>query len=110
MKITLSPQRRDDLVTYERSNDSLMVNGELFDFSLVEEGDVLPRNAIQSEFFAGDVARVSGKLELTLILPNPANYSPLQAFPAPIIVTKNGLVELPKPLADTTKESVDEQY
>ena len=110
MKIFLSPQRRDDTLSVVRRGDLLVVNDEPFDLSAVEEGDILPRSAIESEWFAGDVTRVDGELELTLILPNPANFSQAQAFPAPITVTKNGPVEFPRPLADVTKESAHEQY
>ena len=110
MKIFLSPQRRDDTLSVVRRGDLLVVNDEPFDFSAVEEGDILPRSAIESEWFAGDVTRVNGELELTLILPNPSNFSPAQAFPVPITVTKNGLVVLPGSLADVTKEPAHEQY
>ena len=110
MKIFLSPQRRDDTLSVVRRGDLLIVNDEPFDFSAVGEGDILPRSAIESEWFAGDVTRVNGELELTLILPNPANFSQAQAFPAPITVTKNGPVEFPRPLADVTKEPAHEQY
>ena len=110
MKIFLSPQRRDDTLNVVRRGDLLVVNDEPFDFSAVGEGDILPRSAIESEWFAGDVTRVDGELELTLILPNPSNFSPAQAFPVPITVTKNGPVELPRPLADVTMEPAHEQY
>lgn len=108
MKIILSPQRRDDTVTYQKAGDVLTVNGEVFDFSKVEEGDVLPKEAIKSEWFSGDVTRISGELQLSLILPNPWNYSQAQAFPAPLFITKNGLLNLPKPLPQTLKEPVNE--
>ena len=110
MKIFLSPQRRDDTLNVVRRGDLLVVNDEPFDFSAVGEGDILPRSAIESEWFAGDVTRVNGELELTLILPNPANFSKAQAFPVPITVTKNGPVGLPGPLVDVTKEPAHEQY
>lgn len=103
MKIILSPQRRDDTVCYRKAGDTLSVDGEVFDFSRVEEGDVLPRDAIRSEWFAGDVTRINGELQLALILPNPWNYSQAQAFPVPLTVTKNGLVELPAPLPVVTE-------
>ncbi|WP_339474387.1 hypothetical protein [Pseudomonas sp. RL_5y_Pfl2_69] len=110
MKFTLSPQRRDDTVSYRKAGDTLSVDGEVFDFSKVGEGDILPRNAIKSEWFSGDVIRVNGELQLALILPNPWNYSQAQAFPVPITVTKNGLVELPGPLPVATEGATYEQY
>ena len=108
MKVTLSPQRRDDIVNYQKSGDTLLVNGEGFDFSKLEDGDVLPREAIKSEWFSGDVTRVDGELWLSLILPNPWNYSQAQAFPSPIQVTKNGLLDMPKSLPLPRQESVNE--
>ena len=42
MKIFLSPQRRDDTLSVVRRGDLLIVNDEPFDFSAVEEGDILP--------------------------------------------------------------------
>lgn len=108
MKIALSPQRRDDTVTYQIAGDVIIVNGKPFDFSKIEEGDVLPREAIKSEWFSGDVTRVDGELWLSLILPNPWNYSQAQAFPSLMRITKNGLLDLPKPLPQPLKEPVND--
>ena len=95
MKIFLSPQRRDDTLSVVRRGGLLIVNDEPFDFPAVEEGDILPRSAIESDWFAGDVTRVNGELELTLILPNPANFSQAQAFPVPLTITKMGQLSCP---------------
>lgn len=108
MKIALSPQRRDDTVNYQIAGDVIIVNGEPFDFSKIEEGDVLPREAIKTEWFSGDVTRVDGELWLSLILPNPWNYSQAQAFPSLMRITKNGLLDLPKPLPQPLKEPVND--
>jgi hypothetical protein len=98
MKITLSPQRRDDTLELHRSGDTLTVNGEAFDFSKLGEGDRLPAEAIASEWFAGPVTRIDGDLQLIILLPLPANYSPAQAFPEPLVLTGDGPVALPQPL------------
>ncbi|ALE88061.1 hypothetical protein [Pseudomonas versuta] len=100
MKIEFFPQRLDNVsVLYEIKGESVVIaNGEAFDFSKVEEGDFLPREAINSPWFMGSVTRVNGELALTLLLPNPINYSPEQAFPAPIVVKKSGPLVLPQPL------------
>ena len=95
MKIFLSPQRRDDTLSVVRRGGLLIVNDEPFDFPAVEEGDILPRSAIESDWFVGDVTRVNGELELTLILPNPANFSQAQAFPVPLTITKMGQLSFP---------------
>lgn len=98
MKINLSPQRRDDTLELSVAGAVLTVNGEPFDFSQMADGDTLPASAITSEWFMGDVHKSDGELELTLILPLPANYSPAQAFPVPLVITADGPVALPQPL------------
>ena len=108
MQIILSPQRRDDTVIYQTAGEVVIVNGEPFDFSKIEEGDVLPKEAIKSEWFSGGVTRINGELQLRLILPNPWNYSQAQALPSPIRVTKNGLLDLPKPLPLPRQEPANE--
>ncbi len=102
MIIFLSPQRRDDTLTVTKAGDMLVVNGESFDFSPVGEGDTLPMSAINSMWFAGDVSRADGELSITLMLPNPWNYSPEQAFPVPLQNVQDGAVALPKPLPSDT--------
>ena len=101
MKINLSPQRRDDAIEISRAGAVVTINGESFDFSQMADGDTLPVAAINSEWFAGDVHKADGELELTLILPLPVNYSPAQAFPAPLLVSADGPVTLPQPLPVT---------
>lgn len=98
MIINLSPQRRDDTLRAVRAGDSLAVNGEVFDFDKVAEGDTLPWAALGSGWFAGDVERIDGQLVVTLWLPNPWNYSPEQAFPVPLLNVPDGEVLFPRPL------------
>ena len=100
MKILLSPQRRDDTLEVTKYGDVLTVNGEPFDFSPVGEGDTLPREAIESMWFAGPVHRIGGELVLTLLFPNPWNYSQKQAFPVPLEDVPDGPVEFPGPLSE----------
>jgi len=98
MIIYLSPQRRDDTLAVNKAGDVLVVNGESFDFSPVGEGDTLPLFAINSMWFSGDVSRTGGELSITLLFPNPWNYSQEQAFPVPLLGVPDGDVVLPKPL------------
>ena len=100
MKIILSPQRRGSTLELIKQGSTLFVNGEAFDFSKIKDGDTLPRAAIKSDWFAGPVEMVDGELILTLIMPNPWNYSQEQAFPLPIEDVKDGVVPLPKPLPE----------
>lgn len=95
MIINLSPQRRDDALAILKSDDTLNINGLDFDFSGIEEGDLLPREAVGCEFLISDVERVNGDIVLTLILPNGANASQSARFPQPIINPPDGVVELP---------------
>lgn len=108
MILNLSPQRRDDALEVSRAGAVVTVNGEKFDFSQMADGDMLPTSAIASEWFVGDVHKAGGELELTLILPLPANYSPAQAFPEPLVISADGPVALPQPLpfpgAEVTEE------
>ncbi|WP_311969357.1 hypothetical protein [Pseudomonas baltica] len=110
MKINLSPVRRDDSLELSVTGAVVTVNGEPFDFSQMADGDTLPASAISSQWFVGDVHKTDGELELTLILPLPTNYSPAQAFPAPLLVTADGAVALPPPLplTDPDPEAIEE--
>lgn len=98
MKINLSPQRRDDSLEVVKNGNVLILNGESFDFTRMVDGDTLPASAISSPFFVGNVDNIGGELELTLILPLPANYSQAQAFPEPLINVSDGPVVFPAPL------------
>ncbi|GFZ72182.1 hypothetical protein PSE10C_29240 [Pseudomonas amygdali pv. eriobotryae] len=78
--------------------DQLTLNGETFDFSRMVDGDTLPRGSVKSRWFDGEVDKQGGVLSLTLILPNPANYSQQQAFPVPLTDIPDGFIALPDPL------------
>lgn len=99
MNIKLVPVRMDEVVVYEKRDDSIIVDGEIFDFSKVGEGDTLPQAAIMSTRFVGDIDRINGELTLSLVLPLPWNYSQEQAFPLPLYDVKDGALDnvLPRP-------------
>lgn len=96
MKITLSPQRRDDTLTLIKQGDALNINGTEYDFTELPDGATLPAEAVDSEFVIGNVERINGELEITLILPNGANASEAARFPEPIINPADGELELPQ--------------
>lgn len=98
MIIKLTPQRRDDALVAVRAGNTISVNGEVFDFSPMADGDTLPAAAIRSPWFMGQVDKVGEELELGLILPLPINYSPEQAFPDPLLNVQDGVVTFPQPL------------
>ncbi|MFK3794706.1 hypothetical protein [Pseudomonas sp. NPDC088444] len=101
MRITLSPQRRNDNIKIIKNGDMLTINGFDFDFSPLPDGASLPAEAVDIHWFCGDIERINGELVVTLLLPLPANYSPEQAFPADLIDVPDGPVALPQPLPAT---------
>lgn len=95
MRIAFSPQRRDDTLTLERTApDRLRINGELFNFGPLNEGDVLPE--VPCDWIVGPVTRTDGDTHLTLILPHGPNPSEAVAFPEPIHVTQDGPIAIPQ--------------
>ncbi len=107
MRISLSPQRRDDALEVSKHGDVLTINGEEFDFSNLANGAKLPREAVDCEWLASDVERIDGDISLTLIVPHGANPSPAVAFPAPLVNPANGKLALPRDPAP--EEHADEQ-
>lgn len=95
MKLHFSPIRSDDTLVLERQGDTLIANGEAFDFSPLTEGESLPAQAVASQWFVGPVSRRGGVLELTVLLPHGANAPPEQRSPEAIDLTCDGLVALP---------------
>lgn len=94
MKISFSPQRRDDALAVERTSaDRIRINGDLFNFSPLNDGDIIP--AVPCEWIVGPVTRVGGEIHLILILPHGPNPSRAMAFPEPIHVTQDGPIALP---------------
>jgi len=96
MHIILSPQVRGDTLNVVRHGDTLTINGQVFDFSLLPDGATLPAEAIDCEYIAGPVERVDGQLRLTLLLPITSNASEAARFPEPIIDPADGPLELPQ--------------
>lgn len=95
MKINLSPQVRPDAIEVLKAGDKLTINGELFDFTQLPEGAVLPAAAVDCQFIIGDVRREGGELQLTLLLPITWNAPDSCAFPEPILNPADGRVPLP---------------
>ena len=92
MHITLSPQVREGTLVVHKYQDTLVINSEEFDFSRINEGDVLPSSAITNEFFTGNVTRVNGELLVNLILPVKWNAPESAMFPGPIENAEDGLI------------------
>ena len=94
MRISFSPQRRDDALTLEHTApDRLRINGELFNFDPLPDGATIPE--VPCERIVGPVESVNGEIHLTLILPHGPNPSEAVAFPEPIHVTQDGPIAIP---------------
>ena len=95
MYIKLSPQRSDNALNLAKEADTLIINGEAFDFTALPEGATLPKDAINSDVIISDVERIDGVLHLTVLLPHGANAPESTRFPQPITVTQDGPITLP---------------
>ncbi|MDH0300614.1 MULTISPECIES: tail fiber assembly protein [unclassified Pseudomonas] len=95
MRISLSPQRRDDSLIVFRDGETLSINSVKFDFADLPDGATLPAGSVSSHWVFGDVERSFGELRITLLLPH-AGDAPAEArFPAPVIDPPDGAVVLP---------------
>lgn len=96
MRISLSPQRRDDTLALSKAGDVLTVNGEQFDFSSLPDGATLPAGKVPCDWITGPVERVGGELQLTLLLPlGPPPWSANVSHPQPLTVAADGPITLP---------------
>jgi hypothetical protein len=108
MRISFSPQRRDDALVLEKSSgDRLRINGELFNFNPLADGDTIPAGAVPCEWVVGPVERIDGEVHLTLILPHGPNPSQAVAFPEPITVSEDGPIEVPHDPEPQPEEPAD---
>ena len=96
MHITLIPQRRDDSLTVSKQGDALTINGVTYDFSVIPDGATLPASAVDCEYITGNVERINGVLQISLVLPHGPNPSQAVAFPEPLINPADGVLELPQ--------------
>jgi hypothetical protein len=95
MNLSFAPIRHDQPLQVARHGDVLTVNGTDFDFGPLPEGALLPREAMDSPWFAGPVERNGGVLQITLLLPHGADAPSQTLFPDPLRLAKDGPIELP---------------
>lgn len=96
MHISFVPQRRDDRLTLEKTaGDRLRINGALFNFNTMNDGDVIPAGVAPSDWIVGPIEKIDGEVRITLILPHGPNASQPVAFPEPITVTADGPIAVP---------------
>ena len=103
MNITFSPVRMDDGLALERLGDTLVINGETFDFSQLEEGDILPAEAVACPWIASDVRRQAGRIALTILLPHGPDAPDRVRFPDPLDLQTDGPVPLPTDEEEETR-------
>ena len=88
--ITLSPMRRDDVLTVSVAGDVLVLNGEALDLSTYTADPEAPH-----DWIVGQPVQDAGVWHVALILPHGANAPEETRFPQPITVTADGPVTLP---------------
>lgn len=95
MIINFSPTRDDRRPVFKRCGDTLLIDGEQFDFEPVFEGSILPASAIHSEWICDDVTRKEGILYVTLKLCHGADAPDAVRFPQPVSILQDGPIPLP---------------
>lgn len=96
MKITFSPMRKDEALTLEKSGESLVVNGVVFDFSTLQEGAEIAPEGDEPIWFAEPVRRISGEIVCALVLPHGADAPSATLFPEPLEAVPDGPVDVPR--------------
>lgn len=81
MKIKFSPCRMNETLISSVYGDTLVLNGVSFDFSPLQDGDLLPRVAVGSQWVASDVERVGGEICLTILIPHGVDAPRETLFP-----------------------------
>ena len=96
MHISFSPQRRDDSLKLEKGiGDRIRINGELFNFDPLNDGDTISAEDVPCEWIVDSVEKVDGEVRLTVVLPHGPNPSPAVAFPDPATATAEGPIAIP---------------
>ncbi len=65
--ITQSPQIRKTVSTISWVGDIYQIGGEEFDFSQLLDGEILPRDSIDSNLIVSDVTRTGEEINFTYI-------------------------------------------
>lgn len=118
MHITLSPVGEpyghpfEPALQLERQGDSLIINGQTYDLSVIPVGATLPDAgaATGCPYITGAIERdADNVLHLTLLFPHAAQAPREARFPEPIINPENGVVSLPDAMwPKPEREAVDE--
>ncbi|MGN6311147.1 MAG: hypothetical protein ACTHNN_16530 [Xanthobacteraceae bacterium] len=95
MRISFSPQRRDDTLEVVKTGDVLTINGDVVDLSAIPDGADLPADAIDNELVVETVRRINGNLHVTLLLPLGADAPERARFPMDLVDPQDGPIALP---------------
>lgn len=90
------PQRSNRTLALEKDGETLIINGERFDFSGLEEGAVLPQSAIKSPFFAGPVRRKDNRLYFDILFPHGEFSERWMRYPRGRGTRDDGPISIPK--------------
>jgi len=94
MHIKFSPVRLDSQLQAFVEGDCLVLNDQRYDFSPLKDGDILPKEAIDCPWVAGDVYREGGDIHISLVLPHGIDAPYETRFPAPV-VCQSGVIPFP---------------
>lgn len=100
MRIRLSPQQTDSAwLTLEKRGDALTINGMELDFGPLPDGGTLPFEAINHPLVIGEVSRIGGHVEISILYRQPSTASEAERFPellddpADGLLVKNGALQ-----------------
>lgn len=102
MIINLISQSSNETIVTSKSGDTLTINGIDYDLSPIPDGATLP-NAEQAtgcKWLCGDIERVNGEIQLTLIHPCPDNAAPEMLMQTQLVLTEDGTIKLPYAVVD----------
>lgn len=108
MKIKLSPIFKETTpLSAKIDEDKITVNGEVYDFTPLKEGETLPSDALPEGVFASSIERIEGDIHLTLVLPHAVTAPYETRFPAAYSVAMDVVSgEVPLPPYDEPKAEV----
>ena len=89
------PQRSDETLALEKNGDTIILNGQQFDFSQLEVGATLPQSAVDSPFFAGPVVRDELSIRLHIVLPHGPDAPHFVLFPKERGYSDDGQMKTP---------------
>lgn len=90
-KIALSPQLSNAALQLVKNGNMLTINGNSYDFSHMNNGDMIPPEAISDPNIIGAISKENGVVKLTILMPysNP-DADESVTFPEPIVMDVDG--------------------